>query len=208
MSESNDANINLNTVQSKVLNICSTTASEFRQILTQVHWMTPKWHWILQGQRYLTFVILVPPSTKFHYVLLYKSIIFVLQVTLPPNEHRMIPKLHSTLEGSRYLYMLYYYPHVPNFIQFHFTHHSFRVACHFKTIIPNKRPMGLDALLENQLGHSPLKFQKLHIYTLSTQRGRNSAYFRSTGSGFRDTGRFSKLPYWDIGKFKKLKFEI
>ncbi len=31
----------------------------------------------------------------------------------------------------------------------------------------NKRPMGLDALLENQLGHLP-KFQKLHIYSFST----------------------------------------
>ncbi len=31
----------------------------------------------------------------------------------------------------------------------------------------NKRPMGLDALLENQLGHLP-KFQKLHIYSIST----------------------------------------
>ncbi len=33
----------------------------------------------------------------------------------------------------------------------------------------NKRPMGLDALLENQLGHLP-KFQKLHIYSISTPR--------------------------------------
>ncbi len=31
----------------------------------------------------------------------------------------------------------------------------------------NKRPMGLDDLLENQLGHFP-KFQKLHIYSIST----------------------------------------
>ena len=30
----------------------------------------------------------------------------------------------------------------------------------------NKRPMGLDALLENQLCHLP-KFQKLHIYMYS-----------------------------------------
>ncbi len=36
----------------------------------------------------------------------------------------------------------------------------------------NKRPMGLDALLENQLGHWP-KFQKLHIYPLSTPGGQN-----------------------------------
>ncbi len=111
----------------------------------------------------------------------------------------------------------------------------------------------LTALLENQLGHWP-KFQKLHIYTLSTPvvggyvgggggqnqatgsmclrygkicktvifghetwplaknskvahilslyprgsstpEGRNWAYFPSTGSGFQDTGWFSKLPY-------------
>ncbi len=35
-------------------------------------------------------------------------------------------------------------------------------------------------------------FPKLRISCLSTLEGR---YFRSTGSGFRDTGRFSKLPY-------------
>ncbi len=33
------------------------------------------------------------------------------------------------------------------------------------------------------------------IYHLSSSWGRNWAYFRSTGSGFQDTGRFSKLPY-------------
>ncbi len=31
--------------------------------------------------------------------------------------------------------------------------------------LENKRPMGLDALLVNQLGHLP-KFQKLHIYSI------------------------------------------
>ncbi len=45
-----------------------------------------------------------------------------------------------------------------------------------------------------KLGHWP-KFQKLQIYPLSTTRGRNWAYIRSTGSGFQDTGLFSKLPY-------------
>ena len=34
-----------------------------------------------------------------------------------------------------------------------------------------------------KLGHWP-KFQKLHIYPLSTPGSRNWAYFRSTGSGF------------------------
>ena len=33
----------------------------------------------------------------------------------------------------------------------------------------NKKPMGLDALLENQLSHLP-KFQKLDIYSISTPR--------------------------------------
>ncbi len=33
------------------------------------------------------------------------------------------------------------------------------------------------------------------IYTLSTPRGQFWTYFRSTGSSFWDTGRFSKLPY-------------
>ncbi len=53
------------------------------------------------------------------------------------------------------------------------------------------------------------KFQKL----LSTLRGRIWAYFRSTGSGFRDTGRFWKLSYlgmkpgiWKKGQ--KLHMEV
>ncbi len=36
---------------------------------------------------------------------------------------------------------------------------------------------------------------KLYIYSISTPRGRNWAYFRSTGNGFQDMGRFSKLAY-------------
>ncbi len=57
-----------------------------------------------------------------------------------------------------------------------------------------------------KLGHQP-KFQKLHIYPLSTPRGQNWAYFSSTGSGFRDTGQFSKLPYlgMKLGKRPKLQ---
>ncbi len=43
-----------------------------------------------------------------------------------------------------------------------------------------------------KLCHWP-KYQKLHIYSFSTPGG--LAYFRSMGSGFRDTGRFSNLPY-------------
>ncbi len=66
--------------------------------------------------------------------------------------------------------------------------------------------MGLDDLLENQLGHWP-KCQKLHIYPFSTPGGRNWAYFCSTGSTFRDTGRFSKLPYLGMKLSKWSKFQ-
>ncbi len=45
-----------------------------------------------------------------------------------------------------------------------------------------------------KLGHWP-KSQNLHIYSFSTPGGRNWAYFCSKDSGFRDAGRFSKLPY-------------
>ncbi len=39
------------------------------------------------------------------------------------------------------------------------------------------------------------KLRKLHIYYISAPGGWIWAYFCSEGSGFRDTGRFSKLPY-------------
>ncbi len=39
------------------------------------------------------------------------------------------------------------------------------------------------------------KFPEVAHTLLSTPGGQNWACFRSTGSGFRDTGRFSKLPY-------------
>ncbi len=49
------------------------------------------------------------------------------------------------------------------------------------------------------------KYQKLHIYPLSTPGGRTCPFFWSTGSGFRDTGQFSKLPYlgMKLGKWPK-----
>ncbi len=51
------------------------------------------------------------------------------------------------------------------------------------------------------------KFQKLHIYPLSTPVGWNWAYFCSTGGGFQDTGPFSKLPYLGMKHGKWLKFQ-
>ncbi len=59
-----------------------------------------------------------------------------------------------------------------------------------------------------KLGHWP-KFQKLHIHSISTEGGRNWAYFCSLDIGFRDTDPFSKLPSLgrELGhllKFQKL----
>ncbi len=61
----------------------------------------------------------------------------------------------------------------------HFSSHSAKLYDNIKIfwqleveISRNKMPMGLDALLENQLGHLQ-KFHKLHIYPLSTLMGRN-----------------------------------
>ncbi len=48
------------------------------------------------------------------------------------------------------------------------------------------------------------KFQKLHIYFLSTPGGRNLC---SMGSGFWDTGQFSKLPYLGMKLLKWSKFQ-
>ena len=55
-----------------------------------------------------------------------------------------------------------------------------------------------------KLGKWP-KFHKLHIYALSTPGGRNRAYFCSTGTGFRDTDQFLRLPYlgMKLGKWPK-----
>ena len=63
-------------------------------------------------------------------------------------------------------------------------------------------------------GHETLplakkKFQKLHIYCVSTPGGQIWAYFWYMGSGFQDMGGFSKLPYLGMKlghwpKFQKL----
>ncbi len=50
-------------------------------------------------------------------------------------------------------------------------------------------------------------FTKLHIHSISTQRGRNRAYFGSTTSNLRDSGRFSKLPYFGMKLCHSQKFQ-
>ncbi len=40
---------------------------EIQAILRQVHQMTPNWPWILQGQMYSMYVLLLSPSPKFQF---------------------------------------------------------------------------------------------------------------------------------------------
>ncbi len=74
------------TLRSNAPRVCATSVSEsqlsvcfalrpafleLQAILRQVHWMTPKWPWTLQGQLYSIYVLLVSVSTKLHSLLLY-----------------------------------------------------------------------------------------------------------------------------------------
>ena len=45
--------------------------TEIQAILRQVHWMTPKWPWTLQGKRYPIYVLPVSLSHKFQSVLVH-----------------------------------------------------------------------------------------------------------------------------------------
>ena len=54
--------------------------------------------------------------------------------------------------------------------------------------------MGLETLLENQLGHMANVPEVAHTLSFYP-KGRSRVYFSSMGIGFWDTGRFSKLPY-------------
>ena len=66
--------------------------------------------------------------------------------------------------------------------------------------------MGLGSLLENQLGHLP-RFQKLHIFSISTSGVKIELIFRFMSSSFLDTCRFSKLPYCGMKRAKWPKFQ-
>ena len=59
-------------------------------------------------------------------------------------------------------------------------------------------PLSTLPYLSMKLGHWAKSFRSCTyiVYSLSTPRCRNWSYFRSTGSGFRDKHRFSKLPYF------------
>ncbi len=69
--------------------------------------------------------------------------------------------------------------------------------------------MGLDALLENQLDHWQ-KFQKSHIHSFSTQRGRNWVYLHtlSTPMGLKLNlfSLFQQQAFWRCGTISKTPF--
>ncbi len=62
---------------------------------------------------------------------------------------------------------------------------------------PRYRPIFKLPYLGMKLGNQPKvpEVAPIMIYSLSTPWSRNWAYFCSMGSGFRDTGWYSKLPY-------------
>ena len=66
--------------------------------------------------------------------------------------------------------------------------YQYKVSVHWHTSRFSKLPY-----LGMKFAHWS-QFQKLHIYSLSTPGDRHWAYFLSTGSGFRNTGRLSKVP--------------
>ncbi len=72
----------------------------------------------------------------------------------------------------------------------------------------NKRPMGLDALLKNQLGHGP-RFQKLHIHSISIPRGVKFRLSLLYGQRFPRHGPIFKIAIfghetWQVAKVPEL----
>ena len=79
----------------------------------------------------------------------------------------------------------FYPPGNQNWAYFHSTGSGFRDTGRFSRL----------PYFGMKLGKWP-KFQKLHIYSLSTVEGQNWAYFCSTGSGFRDTANYLNCHIW------------
>ncbi len=72
---------------------------ELQAILRQAHRLTPKWLWMLKGQRYPIYMLQLL-SLKFHSLPLQPAD-FELQAILK-QAHRMTPKWHWTIKGQRY----------------------------------------------------------------------------------------------------------
>ncbi len=125
--------ITLESTWSKIHHICSSSTctpdsqipnlsnlwlafSNYRLSWDKCH-MTPKLHWILPGQKYSMYVLLVTLSPKFHLVSLY-SVCFS-RYGLFWDMYTEWPKWYWTLQGERYpkyiyLCIFYFYSGVPN----------------------------------------------------------------------------------------------
>ena len=124
---------------------------------------------------------------------------------------------------------LYISLRVRNFTPFLSTNTYFRVSCHFETSAPNDSKLTLNTkrskVPAQNLGSLIHDFKNWNISAWNLAIGKCSRSFtytlflfkvvemklnfRSTGSGFRDTGPFSKLPYLGMKlghwpKFQKL----
>ncbi len=74
---------------------------ELQAISRQIHRMTPKWPWILNGQRYSIYMLQLPLSPKFQSDLLYDQLFSRYRPFLR-HVHRMTPKWPWTVKGQRY----------------------------------------------------------------------------------------------------------
>ncbi len=100
-------------------------------IWSQVHWITAKWHWTLQGQRYNIYALPVCPSLKFHFVSLYRQWSFKLQAILRPV-NRMTQKWAWAMQVKWLPKHVTSVPEPPNFSPFRSTTRHFRVTGHLR----------------------------------------------------------------------------
>ena len=63
---------------------CALNVFELQATSREAHWMTTKWHWILQGQIYSMYVLLVSLGPKFQSVSVYGQLFWVSHMPVMP----------------------------------------------------------------------------------------------------------------------------
>ena len=128
---------------------CS-TASHFLElwaILRKSAPNEPTWPWTLQGQRYpiYMYVLLVSPSPRFHFILLYDQP-FSSYRLFWDKTHQNDPNITCTLNTTRpkVAHICYDCLWIPNFSKFCFTTINFRVTGHFEASAPNSPKVTLN----------------------------------------------------------------
>ncbi len=144
------------------------------------------WAWNLansQSSRRCTYTLFLPQGIEIELIFALRAAIYEIQADFQ-NCHTFGHETCPLAKVSKVAHILSFYPRGSKLILFSLYGQRFLRYGWFS----NLQDLGMI------LGHRP-KFQKLHMYSLPAPRGRNWAYFWSMGSGSRDTGRFSKLPY-------------